>query len=264
MTGVIIDRPGDPAPESRPPADDAARQAAAGPAPVDVDLWQLRVDQLAEEDLDPSELDAEEHVRLGSPLRVADRLRYGIGHVALRRLLARRLGVGPAAVAYRREPCPGCGDLHGRPALDGPPGAPHFSLSHSGDVVLIGIAARPVGVDVESFPRPATVREVTSALHPAERAEIAAAGHAPDAFARIWCRKEAYLKGIGIGMARSLDKDYLGEHDPSALPEGWDVRGVPTADGHAAAVAVRGPMGRVRTSWLPASFVTAAGVGEPS
>ncbi|MFD4370812.1 4'-phosphopantetheinyl transferase family protein [Streptomyces sp. NPDC058486] len=254
MNDVINDRPGAPAPEPHPPALDPA----SGPARVDVDLWQLRVDHLAEDDLDPSELDAEERVRLTGPLRVADRLRYGIGHVALRRLLAPRLGVAPAEVAYRREPCPGCGALHGRPALDGPPGAPHFSLSHSGDVVLIGIAARPVGVDVESHPKATTVREVTSVLHPMERAEIAGAGHAPEAFARIWCRKEAYLKGIGIGMARSLDKDYLGETDPSALPEGWDVAGVPTADGHAAAVAVAGTLGLVRTSWLPVSFVTAA------
>ncbi|MFF9500770.1 4'-phosphopantetheinyl transferase family protein [Streptomyces sp. NPDC014656] len=257
---MITDRPGDPAPESRT----HTPETAPGPGRVDVDLWQLRVDHLAEDDLDPSELDAEERDRLAAPLRVADRLRYGIGHVALRRLLAPRLGVGPAAVAYRREPCPGCGGPHGRPAVDGPPGAPHFSLSHSGDVVLIGIAARPLGVDVESFPKAATVREVTSVLHPAERAEIAGAGHAPDAFARIWCRKEAYLKGIGIGVARSLDKDYLGERDPSALPSGWDVRGVPTAGGHAAAVAVEGSMGRVRTSWLPAAFVTAGTAGEPS
>ncbi|MFF2774177.1 4'-phosphopantetheinyl transferase family protein [Streptomyces sp. NPDC058052] len=257
---MIIDRLGDPAPEPRTPA----REEDAGPARTDVDLWQLRVDHVAEDELNPSELDAEERVRLTGPLRVADRLRYGIGHIALRRLLAPRLGVAPAEVVYRREPCPGCGDLHGRPAVDGPPGVPHFSLSHSGDVVLIGIAARTVGVDVESFPKATTVREVTSALHPLERAEIADAGHAPEAFARIWCRKEAYLKGIGIGMARSLDKDYLGERDPSALPDGWDVRGVPTADGHAAAVAVEGSMGRVRTSWLPASFVTAGNAGRPA
>ncbi|MFI8256293.1 4'-phosphopantetheinyl transferase family protein [Streptomyces filamentosus] len=257
---MIIDRPGGPDPEPRTPA------PGPGPAPgrIDVDLWQLRVDDLAEEDLDASELDAGEREQLAHPLRAVDRLRYGVGHVALRRLLADRLGLAPTAVAYRREPCPGCGALHGRPALDGPPGAPHFSLSHSGDVVLIGIADRPVGVDVETFPQATTVREVTGALHPRERAEIAEAGHAPEVFARIWCRKEAYLKGIGIGMARSLDKDYLGERDPSALPEGWDVQEVPTAAGHAAAVAVAGPIGLVRTSWLPASFVTAAAPGAPS
>ncbi|MFF0484504.1 4'-phosphopantetheinyl transferase family protein [Streptomyces sp. NPDC004435] len=260
MTSVIIDRHGDPAPEPRTPSDDVD----AGPARTDVDLWQLRVDHLAEEELDPSELDAEERVKLAAPLRVEDRLRYGVGHVALRRLLAPRLGIAPAEVTFRREPCPGCGALHGRPAVDGPPGVPHFSLSHSGDVVLIGIAARPVGVDVESLPKAATVRDVSSALHPLERAEIADAADAPEAFARIWCRKEAYLKGIGIGVARSLDKDYLGERDPSALPAGWGVQGVPTADGHAAAVAVEGTMGRVRTSWLPSSFVTAANAGGPA
>ncbi|MEU3610250.1 4'-phosphopantetheinyl transferase superfamily protein [Streptomyces sp. NPDC035033] len=260
MTGVITDRSGDAVPVPRTPAPGPE----AGPARVDVDLWQFRTDHVTEDDLDPSELDAEERVRLAAPLRVADRLLYGAGHIALRRLLAPRLGVAPAEVAYRREPCPGCGALHGRPAVAGVPGAPHFSLSHSGGVVLIGIAARPVGVDVEAFPRVDAVHEVTKVLHPGERDEIAGAGYAPEAFARVWCRKEAYLKGLGIGVARSLDKDYLGERDPSALPGGWDVRGVPTADGHAAAVAVRGTLGLLRTSWLPASFVTAGAAGGPA
>ncbi|MFF5503507.1 4'-phosphopantetheinyl transferase family protein [Streptomyces roseolus] len=251
---MITDRRDESVPEPRPSAPDPDTV----PGRVDVDLWQLRVDHLAEEDLDPSELDAEERARLAAPLRAADRLRYGIGHIALRRLLAPRLGVAPAAVAYRREPCPGCGALHGRPAVEAPPGAPHFSLSHSGDVVLIGIAARPVGVDVEAFPRTATVHDVAAALHPLERAEIARAGHAPEAFARVWCRKEAYLKGLGIGVARSLDQDYLGDDDPAARPRGWAVQDVTTADGHAAAVAVEGTPGMVRSSWLPSSFVTAS------
>ncbi|MEV6198911.1 4'-phosphopantetheinyl transferase superfamily protein [Streptomyces sp. NPDC051771] len=255
---MITDRRDEPAPEPRP----SALAPGAAPARVDVDLWQLRVDHLAEEDLDPAELDAEERARLAVPLRAADRIRYGIGHIALRRLLAPRLGVAPAAVAYRREPCPGCGALHGRPAVQAPSGAPHFSLSHSGDVVLIGIAARPVGVDVETLPETATIHEVASALHPRERAEIARAGHAPEAFARVWCRKEAYLKGLGIGVARPLDLDYLGENDPSARPEGWAVQDVPTVGGHAAAVAVEGTLGIVRSSWLPSSFVTASATVE--
>ncbi|MET9347638.1 4'-phosphopantetheinyl transferase family protein [Streptomyces termitum] len=258
---MITEGPGDPTPAPTAPP---TGPGPAGPDPVDVDLWQLRVDHLTEDELDPSELDEEERGRLGTPLAVADRLRYGIGHVALRRLLAPRLGVPPAALTYRREPCPGCGALHGRPAVATPSGAPHFSLSHSGDVVLIGFAARPVGVDVESLPKEGTVRDVTPALHPLERAEIAAAGHTPEAFARIWCRKEAYLKGVGIGVARSLAKDYLGESEPAALPAGWSVRSVGTAAGHAAAVAVAGPLGRVRTSWLPASFVTAEATPAPS
>ncbi|MFH9736348.1 4'-phosphopantetheinyl transferase family protein [Streptomyces roseolus] len=257
---MITDRRDGPAPEPRPPAS----APDTTPARVDVELWQLRVDHLAEEDLDPSELDDGERARLAAPLRVADRLRYGVGHIALRRLLAPRLGVAPAAVAYRREPCPGCGALHGRPAVESPPGAPHFSLSHSGDVVLIGIAGRPVGVDVEIFPETATVHEVASALHPLERAEIARAGNAPEAFTRVWSRKEAYLKGLGIGVARPLDQDYLGEDDPAARPGGWAVRDVATADGHAAAVAVEGALGIVRSSWLPSSFVTASTTAGPS
>ncbi|WP_411109459.1 4'-phosphopantetheinyl transferase family protein [Streptomyces sp. c-19] len=236
------------------PTPRAAASTGGVPA-VDVDLWSIGVRGITENALDLSELDAEELGRFEGLRRAQDRVLFGAAHVALRRLLAGRLGMAPAEVGYLREPCPCCGAPHGRPAVLGRTGAPHFSLSHGGDMVLIGMASRPVGVDVEAVPTAADVRDLISALHPLERGEIADDAFSPETFARIWTRKEAYLKGLGTGLGRALDADYLGETGRAPSPRGWCVSNVPVDGLHAAAVAVEGPEMTLRVTSLPARFV---------
>ncbi|MEU4098902.1 4'-phosphopantetheinyl transferase superfamily protein [Streptomyces sp. NPDC026673] len=169
-----------------------------------------------------------------------DRTSYVTAHVALRLMLAAYLGTRPGSVPLIRETCPSCGGPHGRPAVEG--GAPHFSLSHSRQVTLLAFAATPVGVDVEALPGEEAVDGVWQSLHPAEVAEL---GTLPpverrEAFARAWARKEAYLKGLGTGLARDLSEDYVGSGpDPAPGPEGWRLTDVAVGDAHRAAVAVR-------------------------
>ncbi|MFF6780681.1 4'-phosphopantetheinyl transferase superfamily protein [Streptomyces sp. NPDC012510] len=159
--------------------------------------------------------------------------------MALRVLLGAHLGVAADAVRLFREPCPSCGALHGRPAVHG--GGAHFSISRSGEVVLIGIADVLVGVDVEQVPRPDVVAELSPSLHPKEAAEPAAEpDHAKSrAFARAWARREAYLKGVGIGLSREPAKDYVGTGPrPGSGPEGWLLRDVAVPEGYEGACAL--------------------------
>jgi 4'-phosphopantetheinyl transferase len=106
---------------------------------------------------------------------------------------------------------------------------------------MIGIAAAPVGVDIEALPTGATVTEVSELLHPDERTEIFSASPAAraEAFARVWTRKEAYLKGVGTGVAHDLAAEYLGTEARAAGPPGWTVANVPVDAGYHAAVAVQ-------------------------
>ncbi|MFF8593289.1 4'-phosphopantetheinyl transferase family protein [Streptomyces sp. NPDC015220] len=170
------------------------------------------------------------------------RLAYVLAHVALRQLVAAAVGREPRALRLERDPCPGCGGPHGRPSVTG--GAVHFSLSHSGPMVLLALSSTPVGADIERLPGPRTVADVTRMLHPREAAELRALDDtdSPLAFARVWTRKEAYLKGLGTGLSDDLSRDYLGtgEH-PAPAPEGWSVTDVAAPDGFAAALAVRTP-----------------------
>ncbi|MBT2440923.1 4'-phosphopantetheinyl transferase superfamily protein [Streptomyces sp. ISL-36] len=182
-----------------------------------------------------------------------------MAHLTLRRLLGAYLGVAAEEVRFHSEPCPCCGGPHGRPAVAQGRTPLHFSLSHGGDLVLVGVASVPIGVDVEALPELEVVAELGAALHRAEAREVAAASpeESRSVFARLWVRKEAYLKGIGTGLGRDLDLDYLGEDPGTAgAPPGWRIVNVLGLPDHAAAAALRTPRSvPLSIRWLdPASL----------
>ncbi|MFB7557408.1 4'-phosphopantetheinyl transferase family protein [Streptomyces brevispora] len=238
-------RPGSPPdgallPDPLPPLTSALpRQPWPGPAGPR--LWlvataahQETVTRYAPLVLDPAELARAEEFR-----RPGDRATYMCAHVGLRRLLGAHLGIAPRAVLVARAPCPCCGEPHGRPVLPG--GRLHFSLSHCEGLSLIAVAATPVGVDIEPVPAPETVMEATDVLHPAESAELTALAPDPGAaaFARVWTRKEAYLKGIGVGLGADPSAEYVGSGPVPSAPAGWLLADVTVPAGHRAAVALR-------------------------
>lgn len=192
------------------------------------------------------ELDESELGRAAGLLRTGDRVRYLSAHVALRRLLSAYTGIAPRALRLGRDRCPCCGGPHGRPVLlDRPQDLradwPHFSLSHSHQVAVVAFATATVGVDVQRVPSATAVRLCLADLHPAEQAELAAVPgrRRPTAFAQLWTRKEAYLKGLGTGLRRDLAADYLGGgRDSPGRPPGWSVTDLPGPPGHVAAAAV--------------------------
>ena len=85
----------------------------------------------------------------------------------------------------------------------------HFSLSHSGRWAMCAIGNRRLGCDVEKANR-GNEKLVQRFFHPEERQALAAL--APDSrpewqreFARIWTRKESYLKMDGRGLSLKMD-----------------------------------------------------------
>ncbi|MFC8271084.1 4'-phosphopantetheinyl transferase family protein [Streptomyces sp. NPDC057271] len=217
---------------------------------VPVGAYEPRADELREL------LDEGERTRLQGFVRAADRARYRVAHVALRQLLGAYLETDPAQVRYVREACPGCGGPHGRPAVAPAPRAVplHFSLSHSGDVVLLGFSDTAVGVDVEAVPAPEVAAEVAEMLHRVERAELAELPESARAVAtgRCWARKEAYLKGVGIGLGEDPSVTHVGAGVAPATVPGWSVSDVPVPPGYAAACAVRqvGGPAPAESTWL--------------
>ncbi|MEU9860047.1 4'-phosphopantetheinyl transferase superfamily protein [Streptomyces sp. NPDC047971] len=213
-------------------------------SPDDPEVWILRAPAAAElGTLDLSVLDATERARFTALARPRDRARYAFAHIALRTVLATRTGLPNHQLRFGRDPCPCCGAPHGRPVLRDLPGGPEFSLSHRGDLVVIGVDSEPIGVDVEPEPDEDTLAQVLPLLHPAERArvEAAEAGARTAVFATLWARKEAYLKGLGTGLGRDLAAD-----DVTGDLPGWALTDLSAEPRTAVAVAVRHPVREVR------------------
>ncbi|WNI19398.1 4'-phosphopantetheinyl transferase family protein [Actinacidiphila sp. ITFR-21] len=124
-----------------------------------------------------------------------------------------------------------------------PGDALRFSLSHCADLSLLAFATAPVGVDVEAVPAARTVAETAHVLHPREAAGLAlpAPAERTPAFTRVWTRKEAYLKGRGVGLSADPAADYVGSGPTAVPPADWSLTDVLVPPGHRAAVAFHVP-----------------------
>lgn len=144
----------------------------------------------------PAFLTTAEKNRAESFLRGEDRDRFVLGRIMVRSMLAAMPGghSTKADFALTRE---------GRPFISRRPDL-SFSISHSGDVVLVGLAeGLQLGVDVE-MERDGVEMEGVSRLvfTPAERRAIfqGTARETATAFFRHWTAKEAFLKAAGSGF----------------------------------------------------------------
>ncbi|HEY7361300.1 MAG TPA: 4'-phosphopantetheinyl transferase superfamily protein [Streptosporangiaceae bacterium] len=207
-----------------------------------VDVWWFDTRVVAAGPAGLADLDQGERDRAEAFLFPADRHRYQVAHLMLRRVLAGYTGTPPGRLQLGREQCPHCG-APGKPVLEAGAGpAPSFSLTHSGDLVAIAVAGRPVGVDVE---RDAgrCVCSLAQALHPADAAWVAGLGE-PDrheAIITCWVRAEAVLKCTGQGIGHGLG-GFPVRPGRAAGPglNGCTVRQLPAPEGYRAAVALSG------------------------
>ena len=176
------------------------------PAKGEVHLWMADFADWTDRVADlKSLLSVDEVNRSDRFLREGDRDRYIFAHGVLRRVLAASCGCEPAALAF------GIGD-HGKPFLADPsPGSGpiEFNLSHSGDLVLIGVTSRcPLGVDVERLSRKVEFEDLSDRFFTPEEAE-AIRRHPGEERRRVffdtWVCKEAFIKAVGHGLTMPLD-----------------------------------------------------------
>jgi 4'-phosphopantetheinyl transferase len=214
---------------------------------VAVDVWSLELtrDERAEREA-CAVLTAEECARALRFRRPEDRAAFVRTRALARAVLGRKLEVDPATV----EIVEGC---DGKPTITGVHNPPHFNVSHSGTRALVAVCrSQPIGVDVEQK-RELDWRAVADAhFAPAELARIASCERAarPATFFDCWVAKEAYLKGVGVGLRRRTD-DFvvpppdtdIPVHDRDSFRRGprdarWHLRRLDVGIGYAAALAV--------------------------
>jgi 4'-phosphopantetheinyl transferase len=143
----------------------------------------------------------------------------------------------------------------------GQPVAPHgmrVSLSHASGVAAVAIGRdAAVGVDVERRDRVVDIDGLARDVLDDDELQAwrrEPGGRRKDAFLRLWTRKEAVLKALGVGLAGDLRAVVTSGHGrirslPPACgdPASWTVRDLPVPGGNAGAVAVRAPHAVVRT-----------------
>ena len=198
-------------------------------------------DELAQatQRLTESEQQRASNIRLERPRRA-----FVLGRLLLRSTVARVADVPPDDVGIELEPT-------GRPALTGALRQYFVSIAHSGGHVVVGVAKRQIGVDVEqlrqSAPSPQLMARVCS---PEELRllELMTRADRATAFMTVWARKEAYGKAIGRGLDFPLRSVTVGPRG-STISGGtgdWRVVDVDVDPRCAAAVVAQGPDWRVQ------------------
>lgn len=148
----------------------------------------------------PLELDDDEIHLWIFPLHGSAGGKSGATH-CLRETLAAYLGVDAGALRIGRNAA-------GKPHLID--AALQFNVSHSGEVLLIGLSRRQaLGVDIESGARARPYLQIAQRYFTANEAAALArlpAARLADKFIELWSAKEAVLKAIGRGIAFGLDR----------------------------------------------------------
>lgn len=185
-----------------------------------IHVWRLRLDTA------PDTARLESWRRLLSPeeLRRADgfhgevqRRDYVTAHAALRVVLGRYLGMTPGAVPLAVRPPAIPGEIAAAPTKPslairegtGEAAADlRFNLTHTAGAALIAAGVgREIGVDIE---RSRPLDDLDAMAHTIfSEVEFALWSALPEenrleSFYRVWTRKEAYLKAIGLGLYREL------------------------------------------------------------
>jgi 4'-phosphopantetheinyl transferase len=219
-----------------------ARELEAG---VGARVWCADLDALAgEHEALIALLPDDERRRAAAMTDGTRRTRFLRARGVLRRLLAEAVGSDEARLPFAYG-------ADGKPALAGPAARDgvHFNLSHAREVALFAITTGArVGVDLAwSGGLVAVDKVIARFFSPAEQAAVEAVSVEARraAFARIWVRKEAYLKGRGEGIsARIYQTDFStarseGQSIAGRDQDRWevtDIAGLP--DGFVGSVAV--------------------------
>lgn len=217
----------------------------AGPAQDQVDVWWAR---LADADASFVDLLSDvERLRYAGYRRPDDQRRFLLGCAVTRLALARYLDIAADAIMLERR-CPDCARPHGKVTVAGHD--IHLSITHGGDRVGVAFAqGHQVGLDVEPLDARVEVALVAPrVLAPAElaRFERTPAHLRHRDFMKLWTRKEAIVKCVGVGMRSALRELEVTDVDEPPAVVAWPDHGgdfqltdlAPDA-AHVACVAVR-------------------------
>ena len=219
-----------------------------------IHVWSAKLDISAAEQNSHAEcLNAPERERASHYKFENDRRKFVVRSGVRRRILSSYLNADPAQIAFKVT-------NFGKPSLDAPydQSGLHFNSSDSGERALYAITLRrDLGIDIETVrPLPDAEKLAQRYFSPAEvKILLARKGHAREEyFFRIWSRKEAILKTVGVGLSGNLQR--IDVSTPEACSADWTPldyvfhmpvmwRDLVVEPGYSAALAVTGESGGV-------------------
>lgn len=158
-------------------------------------------------------LSAEELARAARFKVDSARQDFCVAHCLLRQTLSRYLHTDARSISYRYGE-------HGKPYLDAPASqSVHFSLSHSGDRLLIAVCrGTEIGVDIELVQERSDPVRLASHCMSRDEAQQLARLTDPvaqrDCFFSLWTRKEAFIKVLGKGFFYPFNQTGMREIAP--------------------------------------------------
>lgn len=167
-------------------------------ADTDIHIWHIKLSTLSCKDFDifESYLSSAEHEQIFS-LNTEARQKFIVVRGFLRRILAYYLNAKPEEVLIKK-------DMNGKPYLEPFNQSLQFSLSHSRDFVVCAICLKnKIGVDIEAIREIHNYKKIAQRFFSAEEyAELMTLSEQEQikGFFRLWTKKEAILKAIGIGL----------------------------------------------------------------
>lgn len=198
---------------------------------------------------------AEERRRAAAFHQAADAHRHLIGRGVARLVLGGLLQRDPASLPLAIS-------SFGKPSI---PGGPSFNIAHSGDEILVAVAdGGRLGVDVEAI-RPLDdlfgLARASFVPPEVEALQLVRADERLRHFYRVWARKEAMLKALGVGIGSLASVQVCGDPLtdnalvqmtlPGEDPTGWVIRPVDCGADVEAAVAWDRPLAAVELIPLP-------------
>lgn len=161
-----------------------------------LNIWEIDINdrniQLADNNkniLSPTELS-----NMNSFMFKKDYHKYLVAHVVMRLLLARYNNLQPSEINYRY----------------GKYGKPYFSeniffnLSHSHKKIILGLCDKEIGVDIEHKSNIDYNNLSDLICTEEEKLYINNAANKKDKFYELWTKKEAVLKGLGVGLNKDM------------------------------------------------------------
>lgn len=203
-----------------------------------LDIWRIYIPHhINQMEHEIHLLDERELLKSKSFVQEIDRNRFLIGKIYLRKLIANYLEINPKNIEFKNLE-------FNKPVL-----ANHsnleFNISHSGDYVILGFAKRwSLGVDIELMDSKVDLYNlIYNTMSGVEVSLILGSESPREIFYKHWTRKEALLKGIGIGLTDRLkdinccDGKNLVPSALSSFATSWDIRNFVMNDQYSVSIA---------------------------